>query len=770
MRITIITVRSFFIRLAFAVSICAACIVSLVYFSIEKTSTALLNAEVSNLFTAIETGPAQFANLNSKDFSDSQLKRLMDKATAENPYYLSAEVRSGRAFSEVYANWSSGRSTPTSECAVTIERQMDFQNAIFPFKAIVTLDGCDASSRFRRVSSLLATGVCAGFVLLFGVLFSLMTPIFASIRAASRLVSGSDVADASTASDLRFMPIRSLAEQALRARELEKDAALASMIQMMAHDVRKPFTMLKMAFEVVSEAKTIDQARDLSRVMMPEVLQAMNNADGLIQDVMEFSSRANLNTEPVSVRKLVREVLLDCFATQPNADVRLAFEFRHSGQALIDEKKVARVLSNIVTNALEAMHGQGKLILSTIDATGGKMVRCSLTNTGSFIEEADRAHLFESFFTKGKKEGTGLGLAICKKIVEAHGGEIWVESEKDAVNPNGFVTFHFTLPMGNAPEDAFALPNHSSEYGRMFAGSRLVGASTSGSAQAENGSPIDAAVLWSLQAGLASMAPGKLRISVIDDEAPYREGLKALVVAIPEISDKVEVISFESCPVGSCPSDLIVMDVDMGVAEDGFEATRRLRAQGSDAFICIHSNRILSEDLKRAVDAGADTFVPKPMTREQMEKILAQSAERMSGRQPPSVEVMPSCEKELVFAYVEDNIALRTLWKHSWKLGRLETFGRPEECIEAIRNGALKPDLIVTDFHFDRESPLTGLDLAQTLQGLIDAPVVLASDGIFEKEELAGAFRGFIAKAVPTLDQLRSLLPAEKAALVPAAG
>lgn len=548
------------------------------------------------------------------------------------------------------------------------------------------------------------------------------------------------------------------------------DQALARMMQMMAHDVRKPFTMLKMAFEVVSEAKTIDQARELSKLMMPEVLQAMNNANGLIQDVMEFSSRANLHTESVSVRKLLKQVLRDCFATQPDADIRLSFDFSHSGQALIDEKKVVRVLSNILTNAIQAMHGTGSLVISTSDAPDRRMLRFSVMNSGSFIEETDRAHLFESFFTKDKKEGTGLGLAICKKIVTAHGGEIWVESGKDATNPKGFVTFHFTLPMCTASEDTLFLPNHSSGYGQPFGGSRADRGSTTVADQTENGPPIAASVLKSLHDGLAGLTSRNLRILVIDDEAPYREGLKALVAAIPAISDRVEVVSHESCPRDSRQSDLIVMDVDMGASEDGFEATRRLRAEGSNSFICIHSNRILAEDLKRAVDAGADTFVPKPMTLEQMAKVIAQSAERVSRLQPAVLEETSASEKELVVAFVEDSIAFRILWKHAWDMGRLEIFGRPEDCIEAIRSGALKPDLVVTDFHFDRESPMTGLELAQTLQGLTDAPVVLASDGMFDKEEFEGAFRGFIAKAVPTREQLRSLLPADKAVLVPTAG
>jgi signal transduction histidine kinase len=765
-----ITTQSLFLRIGLATLLCAGCIVAIVFFSIEKASTLLLQRETSNLFTAIESGPTQFANLNSKDFSDTQLSRLMDQVSAENPYYSKVAILSGQDFSQAYASWTAGSSTPKTSCLRSIERTVSFPNALFPFKAVVTLDGCHAMSRFRHVSMLLALAVCAGFVLFLCVLFYLLAPIFSSIRAASRLVSETPPAAGSGISRLQFLPVRVLTEQALRARELEKDAALARMMQMMAHDIRKPFTMLKMAFEVVSDAKSIDQARDLSKMMMPEVLHAMNTANGMIQDVMEFSSRANLQAESVSIRKLLKDALRDCFSTQPEADVQLSFEFGHSCQALIDEKKVARVLSNIVTNAIQAMQGHGSLIVSTTDVRDGRMLRLSVTNLGSFIEETDREHLFESFFTKGKKEGTGLGLAICKKIVEAHGGEIWVESGKDAVHPSGFVTFHFTLPMGTAPEHALALPNHSSEFGQPFSGSRELGANAADAASLDNGPPITEAVLKSLHDGLAGMASRKLRISLIDDEAAYREGLKALVAAIPGISDRVEVVSYESCPIDQWPSDLIVMDVDMGAPENGFEATHRMRADGSSAFICIHSNRILSEDLKRAVEAGADTFLSKPMTLEQMTKVLAQSAQRMSKCQSPLVDVTPPRDKELIVVFVEDSITFRTLWKHSWKMGHLETYGRPEDCIEAIRSGTLKPDLVVTDFHFGRVSPMTGLDLARTLQGLTDAPVVLASDGMFEKEDFAGEFRGFIAKAVPTLEQLRTLLPAEKAMLVPTPG
>jgi signal transduction histidine kinase len=87
------------------------------------------------------------------------------------------------------------------------------------------------------------------------------------------------------------------------------------------------------------------------------------------------------------------------------------------------------VVTNLVDNALAAMKGEGKLIISTYLAhmLNQDWVCCSFADTGSGIAEADVPKIFEPYFTK-LSTGTGLGLVITKKIVEDHGGSITFHS------------------------------------------------------------------------------------------------------------------------------------------------------------------------------------------------------------------------------------------------------------------------------------------------------------------------------------------------------
>jgi two-component system sensor kinase FixL len=98
------------------------------------------------------------------------------------------------------------------------------------------------------------------------------------------------------------------------------------------------------------------------------------------------------------------------------------------------------VLLNLMRNAIEAMHdsGQKELLVAT-KAVDGDMVEVSVADTGPGISEEIADRLFQPFVTT-KPAGMGVGLSISKRIVEAHGGEMWAEP-----NPGGGTVFRFTL-------------------------------------------------------------------------------------------------------------------------------------------------------------------------------------------------------------------------------------------------------------------------------------------------------------------------------------
>jgi signal transduction histidine kinase len=121
--------------------------------------------------------------------------------------------------------------------------------------------------------------------------------------------------------------------------------------------------------------------------------------------------------------------------------------------AQVDRDQLGQVLTNLVSNAIAAMPGGGKLTVRTAGDT--ERVSISVTDTGCGIPEENRQKIFEPFFTtKHIGKGTGLGLAVSYGIVKMHRGDIQVESNADPnTGPTG-TTFTLILPRDVADDSA----------------------------------------------------------------------------------------------------------------------------------------------------------------------------------------------------------------------------------------------------------------------------------------------------------------------------
>lgn len=86
-----------------------------------------------------------------------------------------------------------------------------------------------------------------------------------------------------------------------------------------------------------------------------------------------------------------------------------------------DVKQLETVFANLILNSIQAMDGDGKIMIQAIDSD--QMVAIDVIDNGRGIEKDDLPHVFEPLFTT-KQTGTGLGLASCKAIIENHGGSI----------------------------------------------------------------------------------------------------------------------------------------------------------------------------------------------------------------------------------------------------------------------------------------------------------------------------------------------------------
>jgi signal transduction histidine kinase len=107
---------------------------------------------------------------------------------------------------------------------------------------------------------------------------------------------------------------------------------------------------------------------------------------------------------------------------------------------LLDSRRLRRVFFNLVHNATDMMLDGGKIFIRF--HSDQKEIITEIEDTGPGIAPEIADKLFQAFTTFGKSHGTGLGLSICKKIVEDHGGRIWVRNE-----PKRSAIFCFALPL-----------------------------------------------------------------------------------------------------------------------------------------------------------------------------------------------------------------------------------------------------------------------------------------------------------------------------------
>ena len=112
---------------------------------------------------------------------------------------------------------------------------------------------------------------------------------------------------------------------------------------------------------------------------------------------------------------------------------------RHLPHTMADPMQLQQVFMNLMFNAIEAMPDGGALAVKTSYDAALNSIRIAIADTGKGIEQSTLDQIFQPFFTT-KSKGSGLGLAITRRLVEEHGGEIYVES-----TPNRGTVFNVSL-------------------------------------------------------------------------------------------------------------------------------------------------------------------------------------------------------------------------------------------------------------------------------------------------------------------------------------
>jgi signal transduction histidine kinase len=232
-----------------------------------------------------------------------------------------------------------------------------------------------------------------------------------------------------------------IVEQADMNRRL--DAALTGhhrMSAMVAHDLRSPLGVVSFGIEMVAAAP--DQKLAAVAERMRRAVASMQQLIADLLDLEQASAGAlRLERTTVPSAELLRDAL-DTFAPLAEAS-GIALRVVSGGDALVhvDRQRIQQVLANLIGNALKVSKRGGAIEIGVTDDAGS--VRLFVRDQGPGISPEDQRRVFDPYFTKvvAGAKGTGLGLTISKRIIDASGGRMGIESV-----PNNGATFWFTLP------------------------------------------------------------------------------------------------------------------------------------------------------------------------------------------------------------------------------------------------------------------------------------------------------------------------------------
>ena len=217
-------------------------------------------------------------------------------------------------------------------------------------------------------------------------------------------------------------------------RELEQFAYIAS------HDLQEPLRVVVSYLQFI-ETLYKEKLDDKGKNFISRAIGSASRMQSMIRSLLEYSQITTRggNFRKVDMNSLVKEVLENIVTLVRGKKAEIIID--SLPQINVDKAQISRLFQNLIQNAIKFCDKEHPVIhISAFREKDG--CRFSVQDNGIGVEEKYRKQIFNIFrrlHSRAEYEGTGIGLAICKRIVERHGGRIWVESNRD-----GGATFCFT--------------------------------------------------------------------------------------------------------------------------------------------------------------------------------------------------------------------------------------------------------------------------------------------------------------------------------------
>lgn len=241
--------------------------------------------------------------------------------------------------------------------------------------------------------------------------------------------------------------LQELQSELLRASRL---SAMGQMASALAHELNQPLTAI---INYVQATRRMIVNPDISRERLEETMDKAvaqaSRAGQIIHRMRQFLQKGETERQPESINKVLEEASALALVGAKESGVMVRMELGiELAPVMIDRIQIQQVILNLIRNGIEAMQGvvRRELRIATSEAEND-MVLVSIADSGPGLASEVADQLFQPFVTT-KEKGMGLGLSICRSIIDSHGGKIWTTP-----NPDGGVTFAFTLPTAEAPAE-----------------------------------------------------------------------------------------------------------------------------------------------------------------------------------------------------------------------------------------------------------------------------------------------------------------------------
>jgi len=229
-------------------------------------------------------------------------------------------------------------------------------------------------------------------------------------------------------------------------------------IGLVSHELRSPMTVITGAINTaLTEAERLSP-EETHQLLKDAALEA-DLLSNLLGNLLELSrvqaARLVLHAEAIDIKRVIQSAVEEV-KRQSSAHEFMVSVPRKLPPVYADPLRLERILYNLLENAVKYSPQGGEIRVSVKQEKEHLVI--GVSDQGIGISPADQAKLFRSFqrleeFKPGRARGVGLGLLVCRRLVEAHGGQIWVKSK-----PGQGSTFFFTLPLSQKQKKAPAEP------------------------------------------------------------------------------------------------------------------------------------------------------------------------------------------------------------------------------------------------------------------------------------------------------------------------